>query len=258
MSDLFPAKLRTLGRCFCIITGASRGFGWALAHKVSHLVQPGSVLLLVARSEALLRTLKEELRSFASERELHVHCVAADLSTRDGVNATVAAAKRERALADDVDHVLLVNNAASLGDISGFVSFTDLEQVTSYLSFNVSSALALTAGLLQVFPHAPGRRRTVVNVSSVFALQPLQSWVLYCTAKAARGMMFRVLAQEEPTVKVLSYSPGPMETEMQEEIRRLTGISHRLLPCHEPADKLMKLLLDYDFRSGAHLDFFDV
>lgn len=92
------------------------------------------------------------------------------------------------------------------------MSFTDFDEVNSYLSLNVSSALALTAGVLQAFPSRLGLRRTVVNISSLFALQALQSWVLYCTAKAAREMMFRVLAKEEPNVKVLSYSPGTSYT----------------------------------------------
>lgn len=96
----------------------------------------------------------------------------------------------------------------SLGDISKFSSFSDLNEVNSYLSLNVSSALALTAGMLKVFPCRPGLQWSVVNISSLFAVQALPNWVLYCTAKAARKMMFSVLAVEEPNVKVLSYSPG--------------------------------------------------
>lgn len=47
-----------------------------------------------------------------------------------------------------------------------------------------------------------------------------------------------------------------MDTEMQKDIQRLTGIKHHLIPCKEPAAKLMKLLLDNEFTSGSHLDFF--
>lgn len=50
--------------------------------------------------------------------------------------------------------------------------------------------------------------------------------------------------------------PGPMDTEMQKDIQRLTGIKHHLIPCKQPAAKLMKLLLDNEFTSGSHLDFF--
>lgn len=48
----------------------------------------------------------------------------------------------------------------------------------------------------------------MVNLSSTLALNAVTNWVLYCTAKAARKMIFSVLAEEEPNVKVLSYSPG--------------------------------------------------
>ncbi|XP_044053767.1 sepiapterin reductase b [Siniperca chuatsi] len=256
MSDIYSTNPRTLGRGICIITGASKGFGRALAHTVSHLLKPGSVLLLVARSENLLQELQKELQSFTEQQQLVVHYIAVDLSTREGVNETVRVAKQEAV--NEIDHVLLINNAASLGNISRFASFTDLEEVNSYLSLNVSSALALTAGILQVFPCRPDLRWTVVNVSSIFALQALPSMVVYCTAKAARKMMFQVLAEEEPNVKVLSYSPGPMDTEMQKDILRLTGINYHPFPCQESAAKLMKLLLDNDFPSGAHLDFFKV
>lgn len=98
---------------------------------------------------------------------------------------------------------------ASLGDVSRYTkSFTDMAEVDSYLSLNVSSALCLTAGVLQAFPRRHGLRRTVVNITSLCALQPFPSWVLYCTGKAAREMMFRVLAEEEPDLRVLNYSPG--------------------------------------------------
>lgn len=98
---------------------------------------------------------------------------------------------------------------ASLGDISRYASsFGSMADVDSYLSLNVSSALCLTARVLQAFPQRAGLKRTVVNISSLCALQPFPSWVLYCTGKAARDMMFRVLAQEEPDLRVLNYSPG--------------------------------------------------
>ncbi|XP_029367346.1 sepiapterin reductase b [Echeneis naucrates] len=257
MSRICTTNARTLGRGLCIITGASKGLGRALAHEAAHLLEPSSVLLLVARSGALLKKLREELQSSIGQQQLEIHCITADLSTKEGVNTTLKVARKQKVL-NETDHVLLINNAASLGAISAFESFTDVESVNSYLSLNVSSALALTAGILQMFPARPGLRRSVVNISSTFAQQVSPSWVLYCTGKAARKMMFNVLAEERPDVKVLNYSPGPLDTEMQEEIERVTGIAYHLLPCQESAVKLMKLLLDNEFASGVHLDFFDV
>ncbi|KAM9858604.1 sepiapterin reductase b [Aulostomus maculatus] len=256
MSDIEATNSRTLGRCCCIITGASKGFGRVLAYQVCQYLKPSSVLLLVARSGSLLEKLKEELHSYTEALKLVVHCTVADLSTREGVNLTVNVARQEAV--NEIDHVLLINNASSLGDLSQFSSFTDLDEVNSFLAFNVSSPLALTAGILKAFPVRTGLRWTVVNCSSKFAQEAKPSWVLYCSGKAAREMMFRVLAEEEPRVKVLSYAPGPMDTEMQEDIRRRTGLRVKLLPCHESATKLLKVVLDDSFASGKHLDFFDI
>ncbi|XP_077601057.1 sepiapterin reductase-like [Stigmatopora nigra] len=257
MSGVLHTSGKTLGRCMCIITGASKGFGHALAQLVSSYLKPGSVLLLDARSGPLLLELKEELQqSLKGRQNLTIDFAAADLSTKEGVEDTVNMA-RQMSL-KEFDHVLLVNNAASLGDISSFERFTELNRVNSYLALNVSSVLALTAGVLQAFPPQAGLRWSVVNCSSMFALQAMPSWVLYCTAKAAREMMFRVLAAENPKVKVLSYSPGPMDTEMQKDIQRLTGIHYHLHPCMESATKLMGVLLDNDFATGSHLDFFEL
>nr|XP_033947890.1 sepiapterin reductase b isoform X2 [Pseudochaenichthys georgianus] len=213
MSDINSTNPRTLGRGICIITGASKGFGHALAYQVSCYLEPRSVLLLVARSGPLLQEMKEELQSATEEQQLVVHCVTVDLRTKEGVDETVRVARQEAV--DEIEHVLLINNAASLGDIAKFETFTNPDEA-------------------------------------------LPSWVLYCTAKAARNMMFSVLAKEQQHVKVLSYSPGPMDTDMQKEILRLTNVNHNPMPCHESAAKLMKLLLDNNFSSGAHLDFFDV
>ncbi|KAK5871023.1 hypothetical protein PBY51_003926 [Eleginops maclovinus] len=256
MSDINSTNPMSLGRGICIITGASKGFGRVIAHQVSRSLEPRSVLLLVARSGTLLQEMKEELQSFIEGRQLVLHCITVDLSTKEGVDETVRVARQEAV--DEIEHVLLINNAASLGNISKFETFTNPDEVNSYLSLNVSSPLALTAGILQLCPCRPGLRWSVVNLSSTLALQALPSWVLYCTAKAARNMMFSVLAKEQQNVKVLSYSPGPMDTDMQKEILRVTQVNHNPLPCHESAAKLMKLLLDDDFPSGAHLDFFDV
>lgn len=72
------------------------------------MLEPGSVLLLLARSETLLQQLKEELQSFTEESQLVVHCIAVDLSTTEGVNETVEVARQHAV--NEMDHVLLINN----------------------------------------------------------------------------------------------------------------------------------------------------
>ncbi|XP_062400182.1 sepiapterin reductase b [Sardina pilchardus] len=270
IAELFGGPNRDLGQVLCIITGASRGYGRMLALQVSGLVRPGSALLLVARSEEPLQEVQKEIADSGVDMAgLAVCCVRADLSTQEGVDHTVRTAKE--AARSDIDHMLLINNAGSLGDVSRFTqSFTDLLEVDSYLSLNVSSALGLTASLLQAFPRRQGLRRTVVNLSSLCAQRALPSWVLYCTGKAARDMMFRVLAEEEPDMKVLNYSPGPLDTDMQVQARYWSGDAElrrslcsmfrrgQLLSCQESGAKLLRLLLDDDFPSGAHVDYYEL
>lgn len=258
-----------LGRVLCIITGASRGFGRSIATEMSRLVQPGSVLVLAARSGDDLRALQAELaESEAGRAGLKVESVVADVGQTEGLDRIVRRA--EEVYSADVDHMVLVNNAASLGDVSRYAkSFTDMAEVDSYMSLNVSSALCLTAKVLQAFPQRPGLRRTVINITSLCALQPFRSWVLYCTGKAAREMMFRVLTEEEPDLRVLNYSPGPLDTAMQMEARSTTGdpslrksfsdkfAQGQLLTCEASCTKLMKLLLEDTYTSGAHIDVYD-
>ncbi|KAM9734530.1 sepiapterin reductase a [Menidia menidia] len=262
-----------LGRALCVITGASKGFGRAVAQAVAGLVTPGSVLVLAARSGDELRALQAELDQpgpgRAGQAGVRTEVVVADVTRTEGLERIVQTSKE--AFSESIEHIILVNNAGSLGDVSRYTkSFTDMAEVDSYLSLNVSSSLCLTARVLEAFPPNPGRRCTVINVSSLCALQPFPSWVLYCTGKAAREMMFKVLAEEEPDVRVLNYSPGPLDTAMQVEARSNTADPNikksfsdmfakgQLLTCEESCAKLMKLLLEDTYTSGAHIDIYDL
>ncbi|XP_039579927.1 sepiapterin reductase, partial [Passer montanus] len=269
---------------------------------------PGSALLLLARSADALAELATELRAGAtgsdtgsdtrsdtrsdtgsdtrrdtgsdtgsdtrsdtrSDTELRVQCVAADLGCEQGLRRA-GAALRELLQDASFGRLLLVNNAGSLGDISkSFLDLTDLEEINTYFSFNISSALCLTSTALRAFGARPGCSRTVVNISSLCALEPFPSWALYCSGKAARDMMFRVLALEEPGLRVLNYAPGPLDTDMQLLARTRTGDpglrrrfqrlqeQGQLIDSSVSAQKLLRLLQEDSFPSGAHVDFFDI
>lgn len=106
------AQLNTtdLGRALCIITGASRGLGRAIAREMCRLVKPGSVLVLVARSADDLRAVQAELAgSDAGRAGVVVECVVADLGQVEGLEMVVEASKG--AFSEEMDHILLVNNA---------------------------------------------------------------------------------------------------------------------------------------------------
>ncbi|XP_009908158.2 sepiapterin reductase [Dryobates pubescens] len=252
----------------CLVTGASRGFGRSLVRLLAPRLGQGSVLLLLARSAAQLAELAAELRATGSG--LRVEFVAADLGCKQGLRQATDAL-REVLPAGPPGRLLLINNAGSLGDISKtFLDLTDPDELNSYFAFNITSALCLTSSVLQAFGKRPGCSRMVVNISSLCALKPFKNWALYCSGKAARDMMFQVLALEEPDVRVLNYAPGPLDTDMQLLARTETGDadmrqffqnlqeSGQLIDCSVSAQKLMKLLEEDTFCSGAHVDFYSI
>uniref|UniRef100_A0A8C3PS20 Sepiapterin reductase n=1 Tax=Calidris pygmaea TaxID=425635 RepID=A0A8C3PS20_9CHAR len=256
------------GTVVCVLTGASRGFGRSLARLLAPRFGEGSVLMLLARSAAPLAELAAELRDGGTG--LRVECVAADLGCQQGLRTAVAAL-REVLRAAPPGRLLLVNNAGSLGDISkSFLDLTDPDEINSYFAFNVTSALCLTSTALQAFGKRPGSSRTVVNISSLCAIKPFKNWALYCSGKASRDMMFQVLALEEPDVRVLNYAPGPLDTDMQLLARTKTRDpemrqyfqslqeSGHLIDCTVSAQKLVNLLAEDTFSSGAHVDFYDI
>ncbi|XP_068259945.1 sepiapterin reductase [Nyctibius grandis] len=251
----------------CVLTGASRGFGRSLARLLAPRLGEGSLLVLLARSAGPLAELAAELRGTGAG--LRVECVAADLGCERGLRRAIAVL-REVLPDAPPGRLLLVNNAGSLGDVSkSFLDLTDPDEINSYFAFNVTSALCLTSATLQAFGKRPGSSRTVVNISSLCALKPFKNWALYCSGKASRDMMFQVLALEEPDVRVLNYAPGPLDTDMQLLARTKTGDlemrqyfqslqeSGQLIDCTVSAQKLVDLLEEDTFCSGAHVDFYD-
>ncbi|XP_006880946.1 PREDICTED: sepiapterin reductase [Elephantulus edwardii] len=258
---------RGLGRALCVLTGASRGFGRALAPLLASLLAPGSMLVLSARNEEALQQLEAELG--AKRADLRVLRAPADLGTEAGLQQLLGVL-RELPKPEGLQRLLLINNAASLGDVSKyFVNLSDPAEMNNYWSLNLTSMICLTSGILKAFPESPGFSRTVVNISSLCAKQPFKGWTLYCAGKAARDMMCQVLASEEPSVRVLSYAPGPLDTDMQqlarensvdpevrESLQRLKE-KGKLVDCGVSAQKLLSLLQKDAFQSGAHVDFYD-
>ncbi|XP_066023354.1 sepiapterin reductase-like [Pocillopora verrucosa] len=195
---------------------------------------------------------------------LSVHVMVADLGEMSTLEDSIKAALC-KVESSKVTHAFLLNNAGSLGDVSK--CFKDVSQKVDALAnyFNLSP-LFLTGKFLHQFKDSCC---TVVNVSSLMALQSFPYFSLYCTGKAARDMMCQVLAKEEPNVNVLSYAPGPLLTDMYEEIRTTCGNQEVVdmfntskeqstaLTSDQSAEKLVRILKENAFISGSHVDYFD-
>jgi NAD(P)-dependent dehydrogenase (short-subunit alcohol dehydrogenase family) len=188
-----------------VITGASRGLGLAVARA---LTGEGWQLVLDARDGELLR------RTAPAGAVL----VPGDVSDPD----------HRLALRDAVGPQLdlLVNNASHLGPSpQPLLRDYPLEELRRVYEVDVLAPLALTQALLPLL-----RGGTVVNISSDAAVEAYEGWGGYGSAKAALDHLSAVLAQENPELRVLSFDPGDMRTDMHQAAFPGEDITDRPLP----------------------------
>lgn len=184
-----------------LLTGASRGIGAGAARA---LAARGARLALLARSE-------EALKALAGELPTEVLLGALDVTDQEATTRFVQQTLERFGRLD-----ALINNAAILGP-TGPTSETDLSGWRQAVEVNLLGPLALTRSALGALRESRGR---VIQVSTGAAVQPLPHFGAYCATKAALTHLARVLALEEPSVTTLCFSPGVVDTGMQEEIRR--------------------------------------
>lgn len=196
-----------------LITGGSRGFGLALARE---LAARGWQLIVDARRAAALEEAAAEL---GVER---VRAVAGD----------VADARHRAELAEAVGRLgrldLLVNNASVLGPSPlPTLDRYPLDQLEHVFRVNAIAPL----GLIQaVLPQLLACSGTIVNLTSDAAAEPYEAWGGYGSSKAALDQLTAILAAEQPSLRVYSFDPGDMRTDMQQRAYPGENISDRAEP----------------------------
>ena len=181
-----------------IITGASWGIGEAFAEA---LAARGADLLLVARTEARLRTLADAL---AERYGVRVEVVAVDLGTPDGPRRLVEAAD-----ALGFEPTLLVNNAG-VGVLGPFAELS-LDHAREMVRLNV---LALTELTYRVLERMQARGSgAIVNVGSAAAFQPLPNYGVYAATKSFVASFTAALWAEcrGRGVRVVAVCPGAVD-----------------------------------------------
>lgn len=218
-----------------LITGASRGFGRALA---TALAGRGWDLVIDARSASDLRETAERLSGGG-----RVTAIPGDVTDpAHAVDLVEAAAASGR-------FRLLVNNAGTLG-ASPLPPLADypLPSLDDVLAANVVAPLRLIQLSL---PHLRTTRGTIVNMSSDAGVAAYPGWGGYGLAKAALDQLSMVLAVEEPGVRVIWFDPGDMWTRMNQDAYPGEDISDRPLP--ETRVPALVSLLDSDHPSGRYV-----
>ncbi|HSS08958.1 MAG TPA: SDR family oxidoreductase [Acidimicrobiales bacterium] len=197
-----------------LVTGASRGLGSALARA---LADRGWSLVIDGRDPQALQAGAVEL-----SRRTAVRAVPGDVSDP---------AHRE-ALLSAVEHFgrldLLVNNASLLGP-SPQPPLADypLGVLESVFQVNVLAPLGLVQLALPLLKASNGR---FISISSDAAVEAYERWGGYGSSKAALEQLTRVLAAENPHLRVYVADPGDLRTQMHQEAFPGEDISDRPLP----------------------------
>jgi NAD(P)-dependent dehydrogenase (short-subunit alcohol dehydrogenase family) len=198
-----------------IITGASEGFGRALA---MDLARDGWELVVDARRPGPLAETTDVLVRTGAK----VHAVPGDVGEADHREQLVAVAEGLGRLD------LLVNNASTLGPSPlPNLDHYPLDELERVFHTNVVAPLALIQRALPLLRASGG---TIVNVTSDAAVEGYEGWGGYGSSKAALEQLSNVLAAEEPAVRVYRLDPGDMRTRMHQDAFPGEDISDRPEP----------------------------
>lgn len=246
-----------------VVTGASRGFGKAAAKMFCREFRV-TTAILVARSADQLHEAGKILKAMSPQTQLVHH--AMDLNLLDDLDGLLDMLFLHMYGCQRYGRIVFVNNAGSLGHLGPCTDTPSLQDMRQALDLNVSSCLWVSVRFARFLRdqgvHPPA---TLVNVSSLVALEPFPTMGVYSAGKAARDRYHEVLALENPNLRVLNYAPGPLETAMTQEIRECPTLDASLRPHYaktllDPEDSaltLVRLVREDTFRSGQHVDYYD-
>lgn len=207
-----------------LITGGAQRLGAAMA-KAFH--QEGYNLILHYRkSQHAANTLQQELNDL---RANSCQIIQADLDDNIQINNLANLIKDNHSKLD-----LLINNASSFFP-------TDIDSATQaqwdqLINPNVKAPYFLTQALIPLLKKAEGN---VINMQDIHAQRPLAGHSIYCTSKAALGMLTQSLAKElAPEIRVNGIAPGailwPEQSNEDQENEILNKIP--LKRCGSPDD----------------------
>lgn len=208
-----------------LITGASRGFGRAVAEE---LAKKDWDLVVDARDDGILQGVARAWPG--SGRTTAVAGDVANPAHREELSRVIR----------DLGHLdLLVNNASELGPSpQPQLDAYPLDELERVYRINTLAPLAIVQ---LVLPELVAARGAIVNVSSDAAVEAYPGWGGYGSSKAALDQLTAVLAAEQPALAVYAFDPGDMRTTMQQQAFPDEDISDRPEP-HTVVPALLRLI----------------
>ncbi|WP_419893574.1 (S)-benzoin forming benzil reductase [Oceanobacillus kimchii] len=194
-----------------IVTGVSKGLGESIAKLY---LESGVMVIGVSRTD------NKALYSIAENNNTEFHHVACDLSDISEYDSTFN--KMDEILfQDNVDTIYLVNNAGIVDPIEQAKNIKNVA-LQKHLQVNSFAPMAFTNYYLK---KAEEHEVTLITaiVTSGAAQKPKFGWSAYCSSKASMNMYTETVAleqdEEQTGHKIIAFSPGVMDTNMQETIR---------------------------------------
>lgn len=183
-----------------LITGATSGFGEAMAHVFA---AAGNKLIITGRKENLLSALQETL---VAKYNTAVHTLCFDVQNKEAVFAAI---KTIPAHFSSID--VLINNA---GLALGRDAFQDanLDDWETMIDTNVKGLLYVSKAVLPLMIN--NKKGHIINIGSTAGVEVYKEGNVYCASKHAvaaisKSMRIDLLPQH---IKVTAIHPGAAET----------------------------------------------
>ena len=217
-----------------LITGASRGIGAATAAALS---EAGAAVTLIARDGKRVAEVAKSILAGGGTAAAQ----ACDVADYVALAQAVDEARRRLGPLH-----ALINNAGVIEPIARLVDVDPTAWARNIEINLIGGFNAIRAVLPGMMEAGAG---TVINVSSGAAINPLEGWGAYCSAKAGLAMLTQIVVLEAgPSgIRCFAFSPGTTDTDMQSAVRAsgINRISHIprevLTPVDHPARALVYL-----------------
>lgn len=191
-----------------IITGATRGFGFAVAKK---FVEEGASLVICGRDKEQLKRAVESLSLKASSDQM-VYGFPIDVSDEMSVKNFITTAINKFKRID-----IVVNNAGIYGP-KGLIEDVDSQEWISAININLLSVFFMCKWIL---PHMRAHKSgKIINLSGGGATAPLPRISAYAASKAAVVRLTETLAEEyrSDSIDINAVAPGALNTRLLEEV----------------------------------------
>lgn len=233
-------KTYSLQKKVALVTGASRGIGKAIALA---LAAEGAIVVAMARSEAKLRQLQNEIKATGGK----AHIITADLALPDSPKQIIEQAMSQCGRLD-----ILINNAGIVAQ--GLLIETSVEQWDQLMAVNARAPFLLCK---EAIPHIKATGGgTIIQIVSVIGVKGYVNQGAYTASKHALMGMSKVLAQEvqADNIRVHTILPGGVATDMIGQVRPDLKLAELIAP-EDIADIVIFLLTR---RSNAVIDAINV